>query len=46
MENASKALLIAGGVLMAMLTISLLLFAWGKFSDFYKEDDQDNSEEK
>ena len=39
MENASKALLIAGGILMAMLTVSLLLFAWGKFSDFYKKDD-------
>ena len=39
MENASKALLIAGGVLMTMLVIALLIFAWGKFSDFYRKDE-------
>ena len=40
MENASKALLMAGGVLLVMLVIGLLLLAWGKFSEFYsKEDD-------
>lgn len=37
MENASKALLIAGEVLIAILLVSLLLFALGKFSDYKKE---------
>lgn len=35
MENASKALLIAGGVILAMLLIAVLIFAWGKFSEYY-----------
>ena len=36
MENATKALLIAGGVLLAMLLIAVLIFAWGQFSEYYK----------
>ena len=40
MENASKALLIAGGVFLTMLIIALVLFAWNSFSDFYKKDDE------
>ena len=39
MENASKALLIAGGVILAMLVIALLIFAWGIFSDYYSSKD-------
>lgn len=39
MENASKALLIAGGMILVMLIIGLLIFAWGKFSDFYTNKD-------
>ena len=35
MENATKALLIAGGVLLAMLLIAVLIFAWGQFSEYY-----------
>ncbi len=40
MENASKALLIAGGVLLTLLVVSLLIFAWGKYSDFYNNQDE------
>ena len=39
MENASKALLIAGGILLVMLIIGLLIFSWNKFSDFYSRND-------
>lgn len=40
MENASKALLIAGGILMVMLIIGLLAFSWSKITDFYNKDDE------
>ena len=40
MENASKALLIAGGILLVMLVIGLLLFSWTKFSEFYSKNDE------
>lgn len=40
MENASKALLIAGGILLVMLIIGLLIFSWSKFSDFYNQSDE------
>ncbi len=39
MENASKALIIAGGVLIAILTIAVLLFAWRTMGTTAKEDD-------
>ncbi len=39
MENASKALIMAGGIILAMLIVSLLIFAWSKFSEFYSSDD-------
>lgn len=34
MENASKALLIAGEVLIAILLITLLIYAWGKYQEY------------
>ena len=34
MENASKALLIAGGMLLAILLVTLLVYAWGMFSEY------------
>ncbi len=40
MENASKALLIAGGILLTMLIIGLVIFAWSSFSDFYNKNDE------
>ena len=40
MENASRALIMAGGVLLVIMIIGLLLFSWGKYSDFYKNDDE------
>ena len=40
MENASKALLIAAGILLVMLIIGLIIFSWSKFSDFYKSNDE------
>ena len=36
MENASKALLMAAGMLLVMLILALVIFAWGKFSDYQK----------
>ena len=39
MENASKALLMAGGVLLVMLVIMLVIFSWGKYSEFYTNKD-------
>lgn len=40
MENASKALLIAGGALISILVITLFLYAFGKISEYqtYKEE--------
>lgn len=40
MENASKALIMAAGVLLTMLVIGLLIFAWGKFSEYGTEQDK------
>ena len=40
MENASKALLMAGGVLLTMLVISLLLYAWTAVSEYQAEQDK------
>ncbi len=34
MENASKALIMAGGMLLAILTVSLLAYAWNLFSEY------------
>lgn len=39
MENASKALIMAGGVMLVMLIIALIIFAWGKFSEFYSSNE-------
>lgn len=43
MENASKALLMAGGMLLVILLVSLFIYAWGIFSDYYSSQ-QDLSE--
>ena len=40
MENASKALLIAGGILLTMLVLSLLLYAWNIFSEYQTNQDR------
>ena len=40
MENASRALLIAGGILLVMMIIALLIFSWSKFTEFYSNDDE------
>ena len=34
MENASKALIIAGEILIAILILSLLIYAWGRYSKY------------
>lgn len=38
MENASKALLIAGGVLIAILTIGVLVYLFGSSSNLFKQE--------
>lgn len=40
MENASKALLMAGGMLLAILILTLLIYAWNLFSDYQSSDDR------
>lgn len=39
MENASKALIIAGSILIALLTVAILLYTWGVMGNTAKEDD-------
>lgn len=39
MENASKALLMVAGVFLVMLILALVIFAWGKFSDYQNAKD-------
>lgn len=39
MENASKALIMAGGMLLAILIVSLLLYAWSLFSKYQSSKD-------
>lgn len=39
MENASKALIMAASVLMAILLISLLIYAWGLYTDYQNSKD-------
>ena len=38
MENASKALLIAGGVLISIIILSLIVIAYTNISNYYNED--------
>ena len=40
MENASKALLMAGGMLLAILILTLLIYAWNLFSNFQSSNDE------
>lgn len=40
MENATKALLIAGGILIAMMILSLLIYVFGSASDFAESQDK------
>ncbi len=44
MENASKALLMAGGVLMAILVISMLVLMFSDLTNFFSEGSQSNKE--
>ena len=39
MENASKALIMAGGMLLAILIVSLLVYAWSLFSKYQSSQD-------
>ena len=39
MENASKALIMAGGMLLAILLVSLFLYAWSLISDYQASQD-------
>lgn len=46
MENASKALLMAGGILIAILTITVLVMMFNKIGIFYSTEDNVASEEE
>jgi len=46
MENASKALIIAGGVLIAMITISVFYYMYGHISEFSHVIQDDTVEEE
>ncbi len=39
MENASKALIIAGSVLIAMIVLSVLVWGWNRVSSYYKAEE-------
>ncbi len=39
MENASKALIIAGSVLIAMLVLSILVWGWNRVSKYYQAEE-------
>lgn len=39
MENASKALIIAGSVLIAMIVLSILVWGWNRVSSYYKTEE-------
>ena len=39
MDNASKALIMAGGMLLAMLIVALLMYAWSLFSEYQTSQD-------
>ena len=39
MDNASKALLMAGGMLLAILILTLLIYAWSLFSEYQSSRD-------
>lgn len=40
MENASKALIIAGGMLIAILVVSLLVIGWNNLTSYNQKEDQ------
>ncbi len=40
MENASKALIIAGGMLIAILVVSLLVMGWNRITDYNRKQDE------
>lgn len=42
MENAAQALLIAGGILLAILTLSLLVYTFGNASTIFNAQDKEN----
>lgn len=46
MENASKALLIAGGILIAMITISIFFYMFSQISEMKNITDKDTSQEE
>ena len=46
MENASKALLIAGGMLIALLTITLLVIMFNQIGGFYSSEENAEREEQ
>ena len=41
MENASKALIMAGGILITILVVSLLVLFWNQVSDYKKTNSKD-----
>lgn len=46
MENASKALLIAGGVLIALLIIALLVYSFGSMGSYFKQEESTQKAEQ
>ena len=40
MENASKALIMAGGVLLTIMIVSLLMFSWRSYTNYRAEQDR------
>ncbi len=46
MENASKAIIMVGGMLIAMLVVSLLVIGWNNITDYNKKEEQIETREQ
>lgn len=46
MENASKALLMAGGILIALLIVALLVYSFGSMSSYFTQNEKEQEAEQ
>lgn len=46
MENATKAIIIVGGMLIAMLVVSILVIGWNNITDYNKKEEQIETREQ
>ena len=46
MENVSKALMMAGGLLISIMVISLIVILWGRLSSYFTENSKTTTVEQ